>query len=140
MIGCRYGSHCDKGYVRDSMEDRLVIHQRNTLKDDTLCYLYGICDGHGGDKAAEYIQSNFHKTLFSLDKLLAEAPMKALKRAFTVTDEALLNYLERISPDSAHIDQSGTTACFFVSTGSKFYLAHVGDSVAILSERGKVLA
>lgn len=57
--------------------------------------------------------------------------------AFHATDSDLLKHLEKNVKSENDIDGSGTTALFVLAAGSRLFVAHVGDSVAIMSEKGK---
>jgi len=92
---------------------------------------FAVYDGHGGSKAVEFVRDNLLNMLISELEKGVEVD-KALSRSFIAVDEAFL----KTKPDT-----SGTTAVVLVIDHGKhnFYVAHVGDSRAVLCRQGKAV-
>lgn len=91
--------------------------------------LLGVFDGHGGIEAAQYIRLNLHISLLSNINVGLSAT-EALKQSF-------VNINEQIHTSDI---QSGTTATVALIRGHSLYLAHVGDSRAVLIRNNKIIA
>lgn len=67
----------DKGFVAASPEDRLSF--------------FGVYDGHGGDKVAQFAGENIHKILAKQQAFKRMDFEQALKDGFLATDRAILS-------------------------------------------------
>lgn len=90
---------------------------------------FGVFDGHGGPCASRFVADNLFPKLLeqeNFDKNL----FVAVESAYLATDQ---EYVER---DSATKYDDGTTAVTAVLVGKRLVTAHVGDTRAVLCERG----
>jgi serine/threonine protein phosphatase PrpC len=124
---------CKKGLKIDTpnQDDYIVII-------DPHCLIFGVFDGHGpqGHLVAHFIQTNLSQLLLSNENLHVD-PELALRQAFQECSELVLNK-ERTELDCSI---SGTTATILCIFNQKAFVAHVGDSRAVLLVKndGKVL-
>lgn len=98
--------------------------------------LYGVFDGHGptGHSCAAFARSYLPECIFSDSELFAR-PRHVLRRAFAQTQEALLQ-----QPFNVQVSGTTATLALVVDTNSasgcdRLYVAHIGDSRAILASR-----
>jgi len=98
--------------------------------------LYGVFDGHGptGHSCAAFARSYLPECIFSDPELFAR-PRHVLKRAFAQTQQALLQ-----QPFNVQVSGTTATLALVVDTNSasgnnRLYVAHIGDSRAILASR-----
>lgn len=125
----RYGIAQMQGR-RPYMEDRHTAHA--DLNGDSTQSFYGIFDGHGGDGAANYCVQAMCQNVIR-DPAISKEPIEALKRGFIKTDQ---EYLQLANKRNA---EDGTTAVAVLTRGDTIYVAHAGDSRAILvHSTGKV--
>jgi len=116
---------------RDYMEDfTLTVH--SFMKDSTK-HLFGIFDGHGGDKSAKLSSSI---TSDILAKFLKESPFnveQCLRKTFSAVD------LEVKKANYKHI---GNTMTIVYIQSKMLYCANVGDSSCVLvcKENGKKIS
>lgn len=96
-------------------------------KDDSS--IYGVFDGHGGMKAAQFCKENLLKNIL-MDPNFIEEPSKALQRAFFRTD-AEFSAIAKVKNLT-----DGTTAVVAVVHGKRIYVANAGDSRCILVQKG----
>lgn len=109
--------------------------------------MFGIYDGHGGVRAADYLGVHLHRNVASAifvgdtprQQDPAEPPKEApetpeepfvtlLKNAFLKTNDNFFNYLNR----KALADPCGSTAVTVVRKDEDLYVCWVGDSEASL--------
>ncbi|CAL0335171.1 unnamed protein product [Lupinus luteus] len=127
-LGCGYSSFRGK---RVTMED---FYDTKTLKigGRSIC-LFGIFDGHGGSRAAEYLKDHLFDNLMKHPKFLTDAKL-ALSETYQQTDADFLN----AEKDTFRDD--GSTASTAVLVDNHLYVANVGDSRTIISKAGKAIA
>eukprot|EP01104_Vermistella_antarctica_P016336 TRINITY_DN554_c0_g1_i1.p1 TRINITY_DN554_c0_g1~~TRINITY_DN554_c0_g1_i1.p1 ORF type:complete len:355 (+),score=76.98 TRINITY_DN554_c0_g1_i1:97-1161(+) len=100
-------------------EDRTLVC---TLPDESGGgRVYGVFDGHGGEKAAQYCVKHFSTVLSSQDTVQTDIP-SALVSTYKRLDKKFLKKLE----------DSGTTAVVAVWRSGTLYVANAGDSRCIL--------
>ncbi|KAI3733453.1 hypothetical protein L6452_12896 [Arctium lappa] len=91
---------------------------------------FGVYDGHGGSKAAEFVAKNLHSNVFEmLDKCSENTTTEeVVKAAFIKTDDEFLKQgLE-----------SGTCCVTALIKGKDLVVSNLGDCRAVLSRKGKV--
>ncbi|OCL14494.1 PP2C-domain-containing protein [Glonium stellatum] len=98
---------------------------------DQRLSLFGVYDGHGGDKVAIYTGENLHKIIAKQDAFKQGNIEQALKDGFLATDRAILSdprYEEEVS---------GCTASVGIISKNKIYVANSGDSRSVLGIKGR---
>ncbi|ORY65398.1 phosphatase 2C-like domain-containing protein [Pseudomassariella vexata] len=132
-----YGVSAMQGW-RISMEDaHCTVLDLLTPKDDdskahpSRLSFFGVFDGHGGSKVAEFTGEHIYNILLKQDTFKAGNYEQALKDCFLATDRAILS-------DPKYEDEvSGCTACVGLITGDKIYIANAGDSRSVLGVKGR---
>jgi serine/threonine protein phosphatase PrpC len=93
----------------------------------------GLCavfDGHGGHQTAAYLAGNIVQHIISQGAAaLQEQPKSALKHAIQCAERELLSAWV---PGAGHA--SGSTLCLTLLIDDVLYVAHVGDSRAVLAQ------
>jgi serine/threonine protein phosphatase PrpC len=118
---------CEKGNVRESMEDKFLIHDFSY--NDQHYYIFAIMDGHGGSEVVDKTHKNFAKTF---KKCLSSFPCK--KNHHTYINICITQTFEILNNDARSTDWAGTTlSLFLIVEDSKSgnvdkYVANVGDS------------
>lgn len=107
---------------REYMEDRINIFQ---LPDGYECY--AVFDGHGGSVVVEFVTRHLKETLMSL--ILAKTRMNIDE------DEILYQTIKDLTEQlpMPHAKTQGTTALIVLKQGNKMWVAHCGDSRAIIT-------
>ncbi|PUZ64547.1 hypothetical protein GQ55_3G151300 [Panicum hallii var. hallii] len=127
-LNCGYSSFRGK---RASMEDFYDI--KSSKIDDKQISLFGIFDGHGGSRAAEYLKEHLFDNLMKHPEFMKDTKL-AISETYRKTDSEFLD-AER----NSHRDD-GSTASTAVLVGDHLYVANVGDSRAVISKAGKAIA
>ncbi|POM78307.1 Protein phosphatase 2C [Phytophthora palmivora] len=115
----RYGVSQMQGR-RPYMEDRHTVMA--DLNGDSKQSFYGIFDGHGGDGAANYCVQAMCQNVIREPSITKE-PAEALKNGFLRTDQEIANRKN---------SEDGTTALVMLTQGDEIFVAHTGDSRAVL--------
>ncbi|KAL5744787.1 hypothetical protein ACOSP7_027659 [Xanthoceras sorbifolium] len=127
-LSCGYSSFRGK---RATMEDFYDIKTSN-IDGKAVC-MFGVFDGHGGSRAAEYLKEHLFENLLKHPQFLTDTKL-AISESYQQTDVDFLNS-ER---DSFRDD--GSTASTAVLVGNHLYVANVGDSRTVISKAGKAIA
>ncbi|GJN15359.1 hypothetical protein PR202_gb02263 [Eleusine coracana subsp. coracana] len=127
-LSCGYSSFRGK---RASMEDFYDI--KSSKIDDKQISLFGIFDGHGGSRAAEYLKEHLFENLMKHPEFMTNTKL-AIIETYKKTDSEFLD-----SERTSHRDD-GSTASSAVLMGNHLYVANVGDSRAVISKAGKAIA
>lgn len=90
--------------------------------------MFGVFDGHGGVECARYIKKHLPATLY--DKMCFQEPIDALRSAFLATDRQFIEQVSIID------DDAGSTCVVALIQCGTMYIAHAGDSRAILRRNG----
>lgn len=101
--------------------------------DGQAVSLFGVFDGHGGSRAAEYLKEHLFENLMKHPKFLTDTKL-AISETYQKTDA---DFLE--SESNAFRDD-GSTASTAVLVGGHLYVANVGDSRAVVLKAGKAMA
>ncbi|KAF0926718.1 hypothetical protein E2562_027152 [Oryza meyeriana var. granulata] len=125
---CGYSSFRGK---RASMEDFYDI--KSSKIDDKQISLFGIFDGHGGSRAAEYLKEHLFENLMKHPEFMTNTRL-AISETYKKTDSEFLD-----AESHSHRDD-GSTASTAVLVGNHLYVANVGDSRAVISKGGKAIA
>eukprot|EP00246_Nothoceros_aenigmaticus_P015982 TRINITY_DN6968_c0_g1_i1.p1 TRINITY_DN6968_c0_g1~~TRINITY_DN6968_c0_g1_i1.p1 ORF type:complete len:278 (+),score=50.83 TRINITY_DN6968_c0_g1_i1:469-1302(+) len=116
---------------RASMED--FYDTRIDKIEGRIVGLFGVFDGHGGHRAAEYVKTNLFQNLIKHPKFL-DNTKEAIQETYKATDA---DYLK--AEHSQHRD-AGSTASTAVYVGDRLLVANVGDSRAVICRAGKAVA
>eukprot|EP01102_Stenamoeba_stenopodia_P011186 TRINITY_DN3421_c0_g1_i10.p1 TRINITY_DN3421_c0_g1~~TRINITY_DN3421_c0_g1_i10.p1 ORF type:complete len:445 (-),score=78.32 TRINITY_DN3421_c0_g1_i10:1230-2564(-) len=125
-IQIRYGLYEIQG-KRKEMED---AHHAEVLNNGRA--FFGVYDGHGGRRAADFLAEHLHKHLMSHPEISSN-PQEAMRDAFGKTEA---NFM-----DLAYKDQleDGSTAVVALVLGTQLFIGNIGDSEAILCRNGKAV-
>ncbi|XP_057950436.1 probable protein phosphatase 2C 76 isoform X3 [Malania oleifera] len=115
---------------RVSMEDFYDI-KTSKIDGKTVC-LFGIFDGHGGSRAAEFLKEHLFENLMKHPQFITDTKM-AISETYKQTDADFLD-----AEKDAYRDD-GSTASTAVLVGNHLYVANVGDSRAVISKAGKAI-
>ena len=131
-----YAAATDQGLVRNYNEDRVSIIL-NILKPPSrsqeswpFCSFFGIYDGHGGSKCADFLRDNLHQFIVCSPHFpfnASDAILEGFRKAETIFNSTALS----VNPP----ERSGSCAIVVLVVGNTCYVANVGDSRAILSGR-----
>ncbi|CAL9133847.1 protein phosphatase 2C 59 [Musa troglodytarum] len=116
---------------RSSMED--FYETRIDGVDGEIVGLFGVFDGHGGARAAEYVKEHLFSNLIRHPKFISDTK-SAIADAYSHTDSEFLK-----SEISQNRD-AGSTASTAILVGDRLLVANVGDSRAVISRGGKAFA
>jgi len=122
---------CKKGLKPESPnQDDFFIYI-----DDTNIRIYGVCDGHGpyGHRCSNFVAKNLPHILVD-DPMFEAHPDIALKSSFIKTHRAMVTICEETKEFDCKL--SGTTVTVVIHRGDHLYVAHCGDSRAVLG-RGR---
>lgn len=92
---------------------------------------FGVYDGHGGDKVAQFAGENIHQIIAKQDAFKKGDIEQALKDGFLATDRAILNdprYEEEVS---------GCTASVAILSAKQIFVGNAGDSRSVLGVKGR---
>lgn len=125
----KYGYSSFKG-KRASMEDYYEI--RISEVDGQTVALFGVFDGHGGYRTAEYLKKNLFKNLSSHPKFMQDTK-SAIVESFRQTDDEYLN------EEKGQQKDAGSTASTAVLVHDKLFVANVGDSRVVACRAGSAI-
>ncbi|ONK77424.1 uncharacterized protein A4U43_C02F6380 [Asparagus officinalis] len=121
-----YGYSTFKG-KRASMED--FYETRISEVDGQMVAFFGVFDGHGGSRTAEYLKNNLFNNLSSHPDFIKDTK-SAIVEAFRQTDTDYLN------EEKGQQKDAGSTASTAVLVGDRLFVANVGDSRAVACRAG----
>ncbi|KAH0459199.1 hypothetical protein IEQ34_012013 [Dendrobium chrysotoxum] len=116
---------------RPSMED--FYETRIDGVDGEIVGLFGVFDGHGGARAAEYVKQHLFSNLINHPKFNTDIK-SAIADAYNHTDSEFLRSENNQSRDA------GSTASTAVLVGDRLLVANVGDSRAVICRGGNAIA
>ncbi|CAA2965401.1 probable protein phosphatase 2C 9 [Olea europaea var. sylvestris] len=124
----KYGFSLIKGKANHPMEDYHVAKFLHT--NGRELGLFAIFDGHLGDSVPAYLQKHLFSNILKEDDFWAD-PNTAIAKAYERTDQAILSH----TPD---LGRGGSTAVTAILINSRhLWVANVGDSRAVLSQKGQ---
>ncbi|KAJ6868153.1 protein phosphatase 2C 76 [Populus alba x Populus x berolinensis] len=126
-LSCGYSSFRGK---RVTMEDFYDV-KSTTIDGQRVC-MFGIFDGHGGSRAAEYLKEHLFENLLKHPQFMADTKL-AISQSYQQTDVDFLD-----SEKDTYRDD-GSTASTAVLVGDHLYVANVGDSRTVISKGGKAI-
>ncbi|KAJ0973125.1 hypothetical protein J5N97_021084 [Dioscorea zingiberensis] len=124
-----YGYSTFKG-KRASMED--FYETRISEVDGQMVAFFGVFDGHGGSRVAEYLKSNLFNNVSNHPDFVKD-PKSAIVEAFKQTDTDYLN------EDRGQLKDAGSTASAAFLVGNRLYVANVGDSRVVACRSGSAI-
>ncbi|RCI09168.1 hypothetical protein L249_1507 [Ophiocordyceps polyrhachis-furcata BCC 54312] len=152
-----YGLSAMQGW-RISMEDShtalldMAMHYPDFYKTrPAKLSFFGVFDGHGGDKVAEFAGEHIHHIILQQRSFKAGDYAQGLKDGFLATDRAILNgsttssknrplHSDLDTSDPRYEDEvSGCTACVSLIADNKLYVANAGDSRGVLGIKGRAM-
>lgn len=116
---------------RASMED--FYETRIDGVNGEIVGLFGVFDGHGGARAAEYVKQNLFSNLLSHPKFISDTK-SAIADAYNHTD------LEFLKSENNQNRDAGSTASTAILVGGRLLVANVGDSRAVICRGGNAIA
>ncbi|XP_022938792.1 probable protein phosphatase 2C 11 [Cucurbita moschata] len=124
-----YGYSSFKG-KRASMED--FYETRMSEVDGQMVAFFGVFDGHGGSRTAEYLKRNLFKNLSSHPNFIKDTKT-AIIEVFKQTDADYIN------EEKGQQKDAGSTASTAVLLGDRLLVANVGDSRVVASRAGSAI-
>ncbi|XP_022952802.1 probable protein phosphatase 2C 11 [Cucurbita moschata] len=124
-----YGYSSFKG-KRASMED--FYETRISEVDGKMVAFFGVFDGHGGSRTAEYLKRNLFKNLSSHPDFIKDTKT-AITEVFRQTDADYIN------EERGQQKDAGSTASTAVLLGDRLLVANVGDSRVVASRAGSAI-
>ncbi|KAL8225634.1 hypothetical protein R6Q57_018191 [Mikania cordata] len=124
-----YGYASLKG-KRASMED----YMETTISevDGQMVAFFGVFDGHGGSRTAEYLKNTLFKNLSNHPGFVTDTKT-AIVEAFRQTDADYLN------GENSQQRDAGSTASTAVIIGDRILVANVGDSRVVACRAGSAI-
>nr|ACF86166.1 unknown [Zea mays] len=113
---------------RASMED--FYEARIDDVDGEKIGMFGVYDGHGGVRAAEYVKQHLFSNLIKHPKFITDTKA-AIAETYNLTDS------EFLKADSCQTRDAGSTASTAIIVGDRLLVANVGDSRAVISKGGQ---
>ncbi|XP_010913717.1 probable protein phosphatase 2C 76 isoform X2 [Elaeis guineensis] len=126
-LSCGYSSFRGK---RATMEDFYDV--KSSKIDGQTINLFGIFDGHGGSRAAEYLKQHLFENLMKHPQFMTDTKL-AISETYQKTDSDFLD------AESNTLRDDGSTASTAVLVGNHLYVANVGDSRTVVSKAGKAI-
>ncbi|XP_020619835.1 probable protein phosphatase 2C T23F11.1 [Orbicella faveolata] len=125
----KVGSSCMQGW-RINMEDSHT--EILSLKEDKGTAFFGVYDGHGGARVAQYCGRCVHTKITSHPAWAKGNISEAIKGGFLSCD------IDMQKDEQMKDEMAGTTAIVIILKNNKIYCGNVGDSRAIASKKGAV--
>uniref|UniRef100_A0A7C9CRZ3 protein-serine/threonine phosphatase n=1 Tax=Opuntia streptacantha TaxID=393608 RepID=A0A7C9CRZ3_OPUST len=116
---------------RSSMED--FYETRIDGVNGETVGLFGVFDGHGGARAAEYVKQHLFSNLIKHPKFISDTK-SAIADAYSRTDS------EFLKSDHSQNRDAGSTASTAILVGDRLLVANVGDSRAVICRGGEAIA
>ncbi|CAI9098969.1 OLC1v1035712C1 [Oldenlandia corymbosa var. corymbosa] len=122
-----HGFHLVEGKSGHNMEDYHVAEYRK-INGHSLG-LFAIFDGHLGDRVPSYLKENLFNNILEQSNFW-EYPKLAIGNAYHSTDKLILENAVELGPGGS------TAVTAIVIDGKDLWIANVGDSRAVVCERG----
>ncbi|KAH1107912.1 hypothetical protein J1N35_011680 [Gossypium stocksii] len=122
-----HGFHLVEGQSGHKMEDYHVAEYRKR-KNHTLG-LFAIFDGHLGDRVPTYLKDNLFNNILEEPNFWKD-PEAAIRSAYSSTDKFILDNSMQLGPGGS------TAVTAIVIDGKDLWVANIGDSRAVVCERG----
>ncbi|XP_013403639.1 probable protein phosphatase 2C T23F11.1 [Lingula anatina] len=125
----KVASSCMQGW-RINMEDAHT--HLLSLPGDKEASFFGVYDGHGGARVAEYSANHLHRKILSQPEYSQGNIEEAIRKGFLALDQ------EMSQDETMKEELAGTTCICTLIKDNKLYCGNAGDSRVIASVRGKV--
>ncbi|GKV00350.1 hypothetical protein SLEP1_g13049 [Rubroshorea leprosula] len=122
-----HGFHLVEGQSGHDMEDYHVAEYRK--RRNNVLGLFAIFDGHLGDRVPSYLQDNLFNNILEEPNFWKE-PEIAIRNAYRSTDKFILENAMQLGPGGS------TAVTAIVIDGKDLWVANLGDSRAVVCERG----
>eukprot|EP01117_Protostelium_nocturnum_P016547 TRINITY_DN6571_c0_g1_i1.p1 TRINITY_DN6571_c0_g1~~TRINITY_DN6571_c0_g1_i1.p1 ORF type:complete len:542 (-),score=143.93 TRINITY_DN6571_c0_g1_i1:154-1779(-) len=118
----------------DDMPLPAIHHDRavTTSESNSDYAFFGVYDGHGGNQCADFIAKHLHSNIAS-HPLFRQDTELAIRQGFEATESAY----EEFCRANKIAGSVGSTACIGLIVNQTLWIANVGDSAAILCQRGE---
>ncbi|KAJ3696244.1 hypothetical protein LUZ60_001621 [Juncus effusus] len=116
---------------RSSMED--FYETKVAGIDGELVGFFGVFDGHGGARAAEYVKQHLFSNIIKHPNFISDTK-SAIAEGYNHTDSEFLKCEHGQNRDA------GSTASTAVLVGDRLLVANVGDSRAVICRGGAAIA
>ncbi|KAG0463080.1 hypothetical protein HPP92_021556 [Vanilla planifolia] len=123
----KHGFHLVEGKSGHDMEDYHVAEYR--YENNHELGLFAIFDGHLGDGVSSYLRDNLFNNILR-EPIFWTDPNTAIKHAYRSTNKFILENSKQLGPGGS------TAVTAIVIDGKDLWIANVGDSRAVLCERG----
>ncbi|KAH7420990.1 hypothetical protein KP509_13G035100, partial [Ceratopteris richardii] len=127
---CIFGYSSLQG-KRASMED--FYEARFTQVEGSMVGLFGVYDGHGGSRAADYVRKHLLENLLNHPQFVTDTKTATIE-TYQQTDS------EFLKAEYTYKRDAGTTASTAVVVGDRLLVAEVGESRAVICRAGKAEA
>ncbi|KAL9243678.1 hypothetical protein vseg_017536 [Gypsophila vaccaria] len=124
-----YGYSTFKG-KRASMED--YFQTKISEVDGQMVAFFGVFDGHGGSRTAEYLKNKLFNNLCSHPDFIKDTKV-AIVEAFKQTDA------DYLSEEKGQQKSAGSTASTALLVGDRLLVANVGDSRVVAGRDGSAI-
>lgn len=116
-----------EGKSGHDMEDYHVAEYKN--KKSHVLGLFAIFDGHLGNSVPSYLKDNLFNNILEEPNFWND-PKTAIKNAYRATDKYILENSMKLGPGGS------TAVTAIVIDGKDLWVANIGDSRAVVCERG----
>jgi protein phosphatase 2C family protein 2/3 len=93
--------------------------------------IFGVFDGHGGSKCAEYLKDQLHNNIIIQPEFPSNIPKAITKGSFKTEEDFLA--IAAPAPNKPH-NKAGSCAIMIMVVDNDVYVLNVGDSRALTSE------
>ncbi|KAM0905441.1 hypothetical protein ACQ4PT_017365 [Festuca glaucescens] len=125
-----HGFHLVEGRSGHDMEDYHVAEYK--YENDHELGLFAIYDGHLGDTVSSFLKANLFNNILK-EPLLWTNPQEAIKNAYGSTNKYILENSKQLGPGGS------TAVTAIVVDGRDMWVANIGDSRAVVCERGTAI-
>ncbi|KAL3737014.1 hypothetical protein ACJRO7_025869 [Eucalyptus globulus] len=122
-----HGFHLVEGKSGHDMEDYLVAEYKK--RRNHILGLFAIFDGHLGDRVPSYLKQHLFDNILDEPSFWTD-PATAIKNAYRSTDNFILEKSMQLGPGGS------TAVTAIVIDGKDLWVANIGDSRAVVCERG----
>ena len=111
-------------------EDKLCINIHCSVPhSNKTADFFGIYDGHGGSKVAEYLADKAHITILQHPKFLSDT-ITAIQESIALIENEIIRDNINLPIDS--IEKSGACVLLMILVNDLIYFSNIGDSRAII--------